>query len=105
VLVCIDWQTGGVRWSEPGLGRASLALVAEHLLVLGEYGDLLLAKASPERFTEISRTRLIDREHDPQGRGPGLLAPPCWAAPVIARGYGYLRGQGRLVCIDLVGSP
>jgi len=27
---------------------------------------------------------------------------PCWAAPVIAHGYLYLRGQGRLVCLDLL---
>jgi len=26
---------------------------------------------------------------------------PCWAAPVIARGYAYLRGADRVVCIDL----
>jgi outer membrane protein assembly factor BamB len=104
-LVCVDWKTGAVTWSEPGLGRASLALAAGHLIVLGEYGDLLLVKATPDRFTEVSRTRLVDRENDPQGRGPGLLAPPCWAAPVIARGSCYLRGQGRLVCIDLVDAP
>jgi outer membrane protein assembly factor BamB len=100
VLVCVDWKTGAVTWSEPGLGRASLALAAGHLIVLGEYGDLVLAKASPERFAEVSRVRLADPA-GPPGTAAGLLAPPCWAAPVIARGRCYLRGQGRLVCIDL----
>jgi hypothetical protein len=35
------------------------------------------------------------------GREADLLAPPCWAAPVIARGLLYVRGKDRLVCLDL----
>ncbi|NDC63787.1 MAG: hypothetical protein EBZ59_07365, partial [Planctomycetia bacterium] len=59
VLVCVDWRTGTVTWSEPGLGRASVVLAGstagDHLIVLGEFGDLLLVKASPDRFEEVSR--------------------------------------------------
>jgi outer membrane protein assembly factor BamB len=97
VLTCVDWKTGAVRWAEGGFGRASVALVAGHLLVVGEYGDLALVRADPERYAEVSRTRL----RDPADGRTDLLAPPCWAAPVIARGLGYVRGQGRLVCLDL----
>ncbi len=98
VLACVDWGTGEVRWSEQGFGRASVVLVAGHLVVLGEFGDLALVKAAPDRYTEVSRTRLVDRSGDTP---TDLLVAPCWAAPVIARGYCYLRGQGRLVCLDL----
>jgi outer membrane protein assembly factor BamB len=97
VLTCVDWKTGAVRWAEGGFGRASVALVAGNLLVVGEYGDLALVRADPERYAEVSRTRL----RDPADGRTDLLAPPCWAAPVIARGLGYVRGQGRLVCLDL----
>jgi outer membrane protein assembly factor BamB len=95
VVVCVDWRTGEVRWSEGGFGRASLAVADGHLVVLGEFGDLALVRADPERYDERSRVRLVDEAGRP------LLEPPCWAAPVIARGLGYVRGQGRLVCIEL----
>lgn len=95
-LVCVDWRSGAVRWAEGGYGRASLVLVDGHLLVIAEFGDLLLLRATPERFEPVSRARLAD----PQGRP--LLEPPCWAAPVVARGLCYVRGAGRLVCLDLL---
>ena len=95
VLGCFDWQTGGVRWTEGGFGRASVAYADGHLIVLGEYGDLALVRAVPDRYTEVSRARLRDPA------AGDLLAAPCWAAPVVARGLGYVRGRGRLVCIAL----
>jgi outer membrane protein assembly factor BamB len=99
LLACADWTTGELRWTERGLGRASCTLVDGHLIVLGEFGDLLLVKATPDRCEVVSQCRLIDAE-----RGSELLAPPCWAAPVIAHGYCYVRGAGRLVCLDLLGG-
>lgn len=105
VLVCADWRTGAVRWFEPGLGRASLAAVDGHLVVLSEFGELLLVKASAESYAEVSRARIADggaRGTDAEG---GLLAAPCWAAPVIARGYLFVRGRGRIVCLDLLPGP
>jgi hypothetical protein len=99
VLACVDWKTGEVAWSEGGYGRASVALVCGHLLVLGEYGDLALVRATPERYDEVSRARVVGVVAP--GREADLLAPPCWAAPVIARGLLYVRGKDRLVCLDL----
>lgn len=96
LLACADWRTGELRWAERGLGRASCTLVDGHLIVLGEFGDLLLVKATSDRCEVVSRCRLVDA-----GQGIDLLAPPCWAAPVIAHGYCYIRGAGRLVCLDL----
>jgi outer membrane protein assembly factor BamB len=98
VLVCVEWKTGDVKWAEGGFGRASLVLAAGHLVVLGEYGDVAVVKATPDRYEEVCRGRLVD----PADGRTDLLAPPCWAAPVIARGLCYVRGQGRLVCIDLL---
>jgi len=97
LLACADWKTGELRWTERGLGRASCTLVDGHLIVLGEFGDLLLIKATPDRCEVVSRCRLVDAEQRSE-----LLAPPCWAAPVIAHGYCYIRGAGRLICLDLL---
>ena len=116
LLVCADWKTGGILWSESGLGRSSLTGVEDHLIVLGEFGDLVLVKATPDAYTEVSRTRLVAAATDTQNatrqttESPGgtqesgveLLVAPCWAAPVIAHGYLYVRGQGRLICLDLL---
>jgi outer membrane protein assembly factor BamB len=99
VLACVDWKTGEVRWSEGGYGRASVALACGQLVVLGEYGDLALVQATPDRYEEVSRVRVVG-EVAP-GRVADLLTPPCWAAPVIARGLLYVRGKDRLVCLDL----
>lgn len=99
VLACVDWRTGAVKWSEGGFGRASVVLACGHLIVLGEYGDLALVRATPDRYEEVSRTRILDR--GAAGRPVDLLTPPCWAAPVIARGLLYVRGRDRLVCLDL----
>jgi outer membrane protein assembly factor BamB len=96
-LVCVNWTTGVVGWSEGGLGRSSVTLVDDHLLILGEYGDLVLARATPEKYEEVSRVRPLDA-----ASGRELLAPPCWAAPVIARGLVFVRGTGRVVCLDLM---
>jgi outer membrane protein assembly factor BamB len=102
VLVCADWRSGEIRWSEPGLGRASVALVDGHLVVLGEFGELILARATPEKYDEVSRVRLVDPAAAGQGSDSSLLVAPCWAAPIVARGYLFVRGQGRIVCLDLL---
>lgn len=99
VLACVDWKSGAVAWSEGGYGRASVTLACGHLVVLGEYGDLALVRATPDRYDEVSRVRVVG-EVSP-GREADLLTPPCWAAPVIARGLLYVRGKDRIVCLDL----
>jgi len=33
---------------------------------------------------------------------PPLLKYPCWAAPILSHGLLYLRGEGRLVCLELI---
>lgn len=96
VVTCVEWATGNVAWTESGLGRASMVLVNGHLVVLGEFGELVLARAAPDAFHEVSRARLVADDSTP------LLAPPCWAAPIVARGLLFVRGAGRLVCVDLL---
>jgi hypothetical protein len=31
-----------------------------------------------------------------------LLDYPCWAAPVLSHGLLYVRGEDRLVCLQLI---
>ena len=97
LFVCTDWRTGELHWKEPGLGRAGCVLVDGVLIVLSEFGELLVIKASKKTCEIISRCELVDRQ-----TRDTLLSPPCWASPVVAHGYLYIRGAGKLVCIDLM---
>ena len=94
-LRCIDWKTGAVKWSQPALGRSSLLYVDGHLICLSETGGLYLLKATPERFELVQAVELQNAE------GEELLVPPAWAAPVLAHGLLYVRGDDRLVCLNL----
>jgi len=94
-LRCLEWATGKVRWSEPGLSRASLMYADGHLICLTEDGELLLLEANPDRFKVVARSTLsrgVPRER--------LIKKPAWAAPILSHGLLYVRGGDRLVCLD-----
>jgi outer membrane protein assembly factor BamB len=95
-LRCVDWKTGDVKWSEPGMGRSSLLLVENTFVCLSEDGTLRLLKASPQRYGELAEWEL--RATD----GSSLLSYPAWAAPALARGLLYVQGADRLVCLRLL---
>jgi outer membrane protein assembly factor BamB len=94
-LRCLELATGKVVWSEPDLTRTSLLLVDGHFVCLGEDGGLRLLKVNPKKYEEVARL-------DPEGKAGSLLEYPCWAAPVLAHGLLYVRGKGRLVCLELI---
>jgi len=94
-LRCIEWSTGKVMWSEPGLGRCSLLYVDGYLVCLSEDGTLKLIRASAERYNPVRSIVLRD------GAQP-LLQYPAWAAPILAQGLLYVRGKDRLVCLELI---
>ena len=96
-LRCVELATGKVMWREDGLTRTSLLLVDGHFVCLAEDGVLRLLKVNPQKFEEISQVELVDK----QTQAP-LLKYPCWAAPVLSHGLMYLRGDDRLVCVELI---
>jgi outer membrane protein assembly factor BamB len=99
-LRCIEWKTGKVMWSEPGLTRCSLLMVDGQFVCLGEDGVLRLLKVNPKKYEEVSKW--VVRDADDGDAGPGLLRYPCWAAPILSHGLLYVRGEGRLVCLELI---
>lgn len=104
-LRAIDWKTGKVLWSEPGLTRTSLLYVDGHLISLGEYGQLQLLKANPEKYDLVAEVLLRSDDGDlrlPGAGAPPLLRYPAWAAPILSHGLLYVRGEGRLVCLELI---
>jgi outer membrane protein assembly factor BamB len=58
-IVCVDAATGQVRWRER-TGEGTLVGVGPNLLFLGlTSGDIRVVRASPDRFTEVHRTRVF----------------------------------------------
>ena len=96
-LRCIEWKTGRVMWSKPGLGRASLLYVDGHFVCLGEDGVLRLVEATEKRYHQVAEAVVREKPD-----GPPLLKPPAWAAPILSHGLLYVRGRDRLVCMRLI---
>jgi outer membrane protein assembly factor BamB len=87
-LVCMEHETGSVRWAEYGLGCGSLMIADGKLIVLSDTGELVIIEATPEKQKIISRAQVLDGK--------------CWTMPVLAQGRIYCRNAaGDLVCVDV----
>ena len=93
-LRCIDWKTGEVQWKKHGLSRSSVTWIDDHLIVLGESGELLLVKANSSSYQEVTRYEA--------GIDGVKFESPCWAAPIVSHGLLYVRGRDQLVCFELI---
>jgi hypothetical protein len=96
-LRCIEWKTGKITWSNPGLTRSSPLYVDGHFVCLGEDGVLYLVKAAHTDYVEVAKAIVRERPD-----GPPLIDPPAWAAPILCHGLLYVRGDDRLVCLRLI---
>ena len=100
-LRCIEFDTGKVMWSVPDLSRSSLLYVDGHFICLTEQGSLILFRATHEKFDPISTVVLSEPGTAPFGPSQ-LLKYPAWAAPILAHGLLYSRGDDRLVCLEVI---
>jgi len=92
-LKCIDFATGAEKWSQNGLGKASLMLADGKLIILAERGRLVIAPVSPEGFKELASAQIF------QGK------VKCWTTPVLANGRIYTRtAAGDVACLDVKGQ-
>ncbi|MBI2478796.1 MAG: PQQ-like beta-propeller repeat protein [Planctomycetia bacterium] len=103
---CIDWKTGKVQWVEQlppeTRERSSLLYVDRHFIQLGEYGTLKLLRANPKKYELVSEMILLREESNPVFQPRPLLKYPAWAAPILSHGLLYVRGDDRLVCLELI---
>ncbi len=87
ILKCIDLE-GNERWRARGIGLGALMIADGRLIVISDQGELVIAEASPEGFSELSRAKVLE-------------GGPFWTMPVLAGGRIYCRNQGGdLVCLD-----
>ena len=99
-LVCMDFKTGEVKWSNPSVGTASLCFADGLLYVRGQGGNgfgpekgpifIALVEPTPDGYKE--RGRFEQPDHGKK---------PAWPHPVVANGRLYLRDLGVLMCYDV----
>lgn len=102
---CIDFQTGVAQWSNGTakerrstdfeenrtrqiVGHAGVIVADGKLILLSDLGELILAKATPDRYTELARANVLGGEIG-------------WATPALHRRRLYVRNHSRLVCLYL----
>ncbi|MDQ3813795.1 MAG: PQQ-like beta-propeller repeat protein [Armatimonadota bacterium] len=86
-LKCIEFKTGQERWQNGRIGKGGL-IAAGKLIVLSERGELIIARATPDRYVELARAKVI----------PGT----CYAPPTLAGGRIFCRNRaGDVVCLDV----
>jgi outer membrane protein assembly factor BamB len=88
-LRCVEFETGKVKWDKIGLGKGTLVIADGHLIVLGDHGELVLAEASPEKFDEVSKCHVLDKDK------------LSWTVPVLSGGRLFIRNENGLVALEL----
>jgi len=99
-LTCLEVDTGRKLWDDGNAmtprGRNPHASIVQlmnsnRVLVLNSDGDLIYAQLTPRKYTELSRTRIIEA---------------TWSHPAFAQHFVFARSDKHIVCRDLLaGSP
>jgi outer membrane protein assembly factor BamB len=99
LLECVNLKTGKPMWKderrakrEEGYGHGQLLLCDDLIIVLTEYGELVLVEATPERFNELGRIQALHK------------GAKTWSVPVLVDGKIYVRNEEEMACYDLTGK-
>jgi outer membrane protein assembly factor BamB len=93
VLVCADFKTGQVKWTDRSIGASSVCYADGRLYLHGENGDVALVEATPDGYREKGR-------FTPPAQ-PDRGSSKAWAYPVISNGLLYVRDMTSLWCYDI----
>ena len=83
---CIESKSGKPVWQKTRFGKGNLIYADKKFWLTTIDGDLVIARAEPKGFEELSRVSLV-------GKTRQTLS--------IANGLGYLRDDSEVVCIEL----
>jgi outer membrane protein assembly factor BamB len=102
-LRCLDLHTGDRIWESleaVPVDRWSNIHMVKHeqeVWMFTERGDLVISRLSPQAYTEISRTHLIEPTEKQLGRRGGV----CWSHPAYADRHIFVRNDKELLCVNL----
>lgn len=79
----------------PNEGATFVTKNGDRFFIFGENGDLVIARLSPEKYDELSRTKLLE----PVGTGLGRAI--VWSHPAYADRCVFARNDQEIVCASL----
>ena len=105
-LRCVKIATGEQLWTthasttrpRPGLTlgvRVSGQTLGDRFFLASETGDLVIARLTPEKYEELSRTHVME----PTSTAFGRLV--WWSHPAFAGRCLFARNDKELVCVSL----
>ena len=89
IFACADIESGKRKWKQGRYGNGQVLLIADQglLLVLTEWGEVVLLKANPARHEELAKLPAISGK--------------TWNHPVIAHGKLFVRNAEEAACFAL----
>lgn len=90
-LKCLDIDTGAVKadWDAVGVGKGTVILAGNHLVVQTERGELCLVEATPDEFRLVAKVPTV------------LTKNNTWATPTLVDGRLFLRDEEKVACYDV----
>jgi outer membrane protein assembly factor BamB len=85
-LTCVKADTGERAWQKPRFGKGNLIAADGKLFLSTMEGELVVLRATPEKYDEIGRAVVIG---------------PTRQAPALCGGLLYLRDDEEIVCLDV----
>jgi hypothetical protein len=86
-LQCIELKSGKIKWSQDGYGPGNVILSGNHLIALADDGVLSLVKATPSKYTELARKKVLNGK--------------CWSTPILSNGLVLARSTAEAVCLEV----
>ena len=83
---CIEAKTGKAVWQKSRFGKGNLVYADGKFWLTTIEGELIIAKADSQGYQELSRASILEKNRQTVS---------------IADGYGYLRDDSNIVCIEL----
>lgn len=85
-LTCIDAATGERKWQQARFGKGNLIAADGKLFISTMKGELVLVRATPDRYDELSRATVLGSTRQ---------------APALSNGRLFLRDDKEIVCLDV----
>jgi outer membrane protein assembly factor BamB len=85
-LTCVEAATGKRAWQQQRFGKGNLIAADGKLWISTMKGELVLVRATPEKYEELGR---------------GVVIGTTRQAPALAGGLIYLRDDREIVCLDV----
>lgn len=89
IFACVDLKDGSQKWKGGRYGKGQVLLLADSdlLIVVSEKGELVLLRATPDAFVELTKINAMEGK--------------TWNHPVIVGDRLYLRNAEEAICYQL----